>query len=190
MFPEVCREQLRDGATTLTPRRHKPKILITVTYYPPAVRSAYRGLSAGTNEAVLKSLQMLSSAADAVCDSDCVSNLIMRKQQWSLLPLNSALNLRIAGYAQGGIGFAGFPEFLGKNSTIRRRRKRLEEMNLHIRPFTSGVGANAVRMDLFGLLKKMIWLPIKQAGKAGVVDALQFMESYGLRYVGFFTYAF
>lgn len=156
--------------------------LLVAENYPAAVRNYGRSQLrvANSNVDTLKQLEMLSDASEAVCDADCVSQLVMREQQWKLLPLSAALNVRIATLSQGKIGFAGFPEWLGQNSSARRKKRLLDELSLHMKQFTGGLAGSSIRMDMVHTLKNEIIRPLNRAGKDGVHETLDFMDSYGL----------
>ena len=68
----------------------------------------------------VKQMAALSAAADAACDGDIVTEYVRGRQRWDLLTQQAMMNIRVAYKANGFIAHAGFPEWMGKNSTRRQ----------------------------------------------------------------------
>jgi len=149
--------------------------LLIQQHYPSAVQASTR--TGGKNHQ--EALQSLLDAAEAACDADIVQNYIRGKQRWDLLPVSAALNLRVTTIAGGSIGFAGFPEWLGKNSNRSKRNRMVNEMSIHMRQFCS-ISPKSLRLDLFDPLRDALLQPLLMKQKGGVPETLKLMDEYGL----------
>ena len=153
--------------------------LLIQQFYPSTIQSNAGKL--GTH----KTLENLSKAADAVCDADIATKYVRARQEWQLLPTTAALNLRVASFAPGFIPFAGFPEWLGKNSNINKRKRLCHELSMHMRQFAT-ISPHTLRLDYMTPLKQSLLKPLLEQGKAGVKRTLELMESYGISRDDFF----
>ena len=101
------------------------------------------------------------------------------KQDWSLLPnLGLTSSIAPALIIKGNTNFAKFPEFLGKNSSMRKAKRLIRELKI-----VMGNLAQASRLELqndyVDLILSMVYKSLK-AGKDGVPDAVDTMENLGL----------
>lgn len=78
-------------------------------------------------------MQILSRAADAVCDMDFVDKKIHADQEWKMLPCYGALTVRVASIAKGRTTITSFPEWFGKNSSAQARDRKLMELGGRMR---------------------------------------------------------
>ena len=101
------------------------------------------------------------------------------KQDWSLLPnLGLTSSIAPALIINGNTNFAKFPEFLGKNSSMRKAKRLIRELKI-----VMGNLAQASRLELqndyVDLILSMVYKSLK-TGKDGVPDAVDTMENLGL----------
>ena len=101
------------------------------------------------------------------------------KQDWSLLPnLGLTSSIAPALLIKGSTHYPRFPEFLGKNSSMRKAKRLIRELKIAM-----GNLAQASRLELqndyVDLILNMIYKSLK-AGKDGVPDAVDTMENLGL----------
>lgn len=130
----------------------------------------------------LAHMELLSSAADSISDSDIFENVIRSEQQWSLMPLHGILStVRPAFYMQGNLaGRQGFPAWLGKFSTTRKNYRLLEDIRNHMQSkvFAS---LSEVRLQYLDNLKKPLSVPLlKQDPASGVESVINCLDEYGL----------
>lgn len=57
---------------------------------------------------------------------------------WSLLPTQAAMNVRIGSIGGGSLGFPEFPKWLGNYSRENKRRRLLGELATHLNASISG----------------------------------------------------
>nr|ASF90187.1 hypothetical protein SPAR06058 [Bartheletia paradoxa] len=94
----------------------------------------------------LKTLELLTKAADAISDGDLVDAMIHGSQQhWSLMPLHAIHSCVRPAYSMHGMGggFQGpnatsFPLWLGMNSKHGKLQRALGEIQIRMRLKTSG----------------------------------------------------
>ena len=89
------------------------------------------------------------------------------------------LNVRVARISHGGIGFPGFPEWMGKNSARRKRDRLLSEIAIHMGQ-TTPVSRRGLRMDYLCTLKHALLQPLIRKGKDAILDTVDMLDAYGL----------
>lgn len=151
--------------------------LLIHDHYISAVRNAHR---AQTPEFELSSLEALSKASDTMSLGDVYSTQVMVNQNWSLLPTQAALNLGITKQAKGKIGFAGFPQWLGKFSSKRKKQRLLQELEHHLRQFIVGASSKNVIMEFLETLQLYVLKPLIKLGNDGVQLSLEHLNECGL----------
>lgn len=154
--------------------------LLIADHFPSAVRNFYKMKTVSSNQGALDTLEALSKAADAVAISDVYSREIMQKQRWSLLPVQASMNVSAAKYSKGKIGFAGFPQWLGKFSSQKKKKRLLQGLELHLRQFANGANTKTVRLDMLRVLKLLAVQPMLLKGKEGIEVALENMNECGI----------
>ncbi len=124
----------------------------------------------------LDNFERFDRVAASVCDLDQVSAKIHRDMDFSFLPLEAGMCIRSASMAKGRIGFPGFPEYLGKNSTNVKRNRLVKEIAARLR-----CTSTATRMEYMEPLRDLIIRPLKGAtGAQGVPGAVNLAIAYNL----------
>ncbi|XP_043220724.1 replication factor C subunit 1-like [Amphibalanus amphitrite] len=128
-----------------------------------------------------KQLDLLSQAADSICDGDLVDNCIRSGQNWSLLPTFAVYNTLIPGELLSGHlnGRVEFPQWLGKNSTRNKTVRQVQDVQAHMRLRISG-SRQDVLMDYCGPLRDLVTRPLVSGEQDGAAQAAQNMFSYDL----------
>ena len=128
----------------------------------------------------LGNLRRMADAASAVSDADLVMTKVRKQQRWDLLTKAAAMNVRVGSISCAPMsGYAGFPEWLGKNSTKSKHKRILRELTSHVGHRVSA-SSEAMRLDYFGFLRDHVMNPLVDRGKEGVPDAVTAMENYSL----------
>ena len=127
-------------------------------------------------------MELASSAADSISDSDLFESIIRREQQWSLMPLHGVLStIRPAFFIQGTFkSRQSFPAWLGKNSTTRKNHRLLEDVRNHMQSKVSA-SSSEVCLQYIPSLKRPLSQPLlKGKPEDGVAAVIECMDSYGL----------
>lgn len=118
-----------------------------------------------------KTMELLSSAADAISEGDLVDRMIFRNNNWSLMPTHAITSfVRPAFFAHGrawqgnaAFGAYGFPSYLGKNSTLGKNVRLLREMQAHMH-LNISADKNEVRQSYLPTLAKVLTQPLIAEG--------------------------
>jgi len=121
----------------------------------------------------------MSLAAEALSDCDLVDAMLRREQNWSLLPFQAAMTVRVGSHTRGGLGFPKFPEWLGKNSTSNKRRRLLGDLAMHLSSTVSG-GQEAIRLNYAPVLRRRLLTPLIEKGVDGVQETIDMLDEYGM----------
>lgn len=148
--------------------------LMIAENYPKAANSSKR-----PGDDPIDVLKRLSAAADSNCDADIVSQQIRGNQRWGLLPLSAALHMRTAYLSRGNIGFPGFPEWLGKNSSRGKKKRLLTETAMHMRQRTM-INSQTLRLDYLDTLRDHIVRPLRAGNVEDIDSSIETMVNYGL----------
>lgn len=132
----------------------------------------------GNKDEIMKKIAM---AADSLSLGDMVEKRIRSNMAWSLLPTQAVFSSVLPGeYMSGNFtGQINFPHWLGKNSTVSKRRRLAQEINDHTRLSTSG-SRMSVRLDYAPFLAQAIIQPLVDKGSDGVADSLAVIKEYRL----------
>ncbi|NP_001267861.1 replication factor C large subunit [Hydra vulgaris] len=106
-------------------------------------------------------LDLISETADSFSDSDLVDVLIRGEQSWSLLPLQGLFStvipcVKMAGYIGQRIEF---PRWLGKNSSMNKNHRILQELKMHM-SLSAHCLKSEVNTDYIPVLKKRLTDPL------------------------------
>eukprot|EP00616_Rhizochromulina_sp_CCMP1243_P009043 CAMPEP_0118991158 /NCGR_PEP_ID=MMETSP1173-20130426/51167_1 /TAXON_ID=1034831 /ORGANISM="Rhizochromulina marina cf, Strain CCMP1243" /LENGTH=421 /DNA_ID=CAMNT_0006942269 /DNA_START=28 /DNA_END=1293 /DNA_ORIENTATION=+ len=121
----------------------------------------------------------MSAASEALSDCDLIDSMLRRDQNWSLLPFQAVMTVRVGTHTRGGLGFPKFPEWLGKNSTGNKRRRLLGDLAMHLSSAVSG-GQEAVRLNYAPVLRRRLVSPLLQKGAEGVQETIAMLDEYGM----------
>lgn len=132
----------------------------------------------GNKDEIMKKIAM---AADSLSLGDMVEKRIRSNMAWSLLPTQAVFSSVLPGeYMSGNFtGQINFPHWLGKNSTVSKRRRLAQEINDHTRLSTSG-SRMSVRLDYAPFLAQAIIQPLVDKGSDGIADSLAVIKEYRL----------
>ncbi|KAH0742617.1 hypothetical protein KY290_030610, partial [Solanum tuberosum] len=151
----------------------------------------YKPSSAGKDDNDLKRMSLIAHAADSIANSDLINVQIRRYQQWQLSPAGclssciipaSLLHGQRQTLEQGERNFNRFGGWLGKNSTMGKNYRILEELHVHLLASReSYLGRANLRLDYFSLLGKKLTDPLKVLHKDEAVEnVVAFMDSYSI----------
>ena len=127
-------------------------------------------------------MKRLSQAADAVCDADVVARYVRADQRWDLLTSQAMMNIRVAHICDGGIGFPGFPEWLGKNSNATKRARLLGELSTHVRASRSGTSLDrqSLRLEYIPAMRSTLVVPLATRGAEAVDQVIEYLDDYSM----------
>lgn len=151
----------------------------------------YKPSSAGKDDSDLKRMSLIAHAADSIANSDLINVQIRRYQQWQLSPAGcissciipaSLLHGQRQTLEQGERNFNRFGGWLGKNSTMGKNYRILEDLHVHLlASCESYLGRANLRLDYFTLLAKKLTDPLKVLPKDEAVEnVVEFMDSYSI----------
>ncbi|CAK9184653.1 unnamed protein product [Ilex paraguariensis] len=173
----------------------------------------YRPSSAGKDDG-LKRMSLIARAAESIADGDIVNVQIRRYRQWQLSQTGSLASCIIPAallhgqretLEQGERNFNRFGGWLGKNSTMGKNYRLLEDLHVHLlASCESKLGRTTLRVDYLTLLLKHLTDPLRVMPKAAfsentslqcgsnhqdeaVEKVLEFMDSYTISQEDFDT---
>lgn len=151
----------------------------------------YSPSSGGKDESGIKRMNLIARAAESIADGDIVNVQIRKYRQWQLSQFGSLASCIIpAGLlhgkretlTQGERNFNRFSGWLGKNSTMGKNLRILDDMHVHLLASRgSSSGRSTMRVDLFTPLLNHLTLPLRNLSKdEGVQSVVEFMDAYSL----------
>ncbi|CAI9105835.1 OLC1v1004852C1 [Oldenlandia corymbosa var. corymbosa] len=158
----------------------------------------YRPSSVGKDDNGLKRMSSIARAAESIADGDIFNVQIRRYRQWQLSQ-SSVLSSCIIPAAllhgqretleQGERNFNRFGGWLGKNSTMGKNYRLLEDMHVHLLASRdSYLGRSNLRLDYFTPLVKHLTEPLRVLPKDEAVEkVVEFMDSYSISQEDFDT---
>lgn len=149
----------------------------------------YRPSSAGRDE--MKRLSLIARAAESISDGDIFNVQIRRNQRWQLSQSSSLASCIIPAalmhgqretLEQGERNFNRFGGWLGKNSTMGKNLRLLEDLHFHhLACRKSTLGRDTLRLDYFSLLLKQLTEPLRVLPKdEAVKKVVEFMNAYSI----------
>ncbi|KAF9317635.1 hypothetical protein BG003_000574 [Podila horticola] len=135
----------------------------------------------------LKSIELMSKAADSLSDADLVDTMIHGTQQhWSLMPLHAAFScVGPAFYVHGNARPTGygptyqFPGYLGKLSSANKYSRLMKEIQIRMRLKISA-DKNEVRQSYLPTLFPALTRPLLKEGVDGIPEVIELMDHYYL----------
>ncbi|CAI0447579.1 unnamed protein product [Linum tenue] len=151
----------------------------------------YRPSVAGKDENGIKRLNLIARAADSIADGDLVNVQIRRHRQWQLSQASSLASCIIPAALLHGqretleLGERNFNRFggwLGKNSTMGKNVRLLEDLHVHLLASgQSNMRRGALRLYYITLLLKQLTDPLRMLPKDEAVDkVVGFMNEYSI----------
>ncbi|KAF9421647.1 hypothetical protein BGZ94_008791 [Podila epigama] len=136
----------------------------------------------------LKTMELMSRAADSLSDSDLVDSMIHGTQQhWSLMPVHAAFScVGPSFYVHGNARPTGnygpllqFPSYLGKWSSANKYARLMKEVQIRMRLKISA-DKNEVRQSYLPALFPALTRPLLKDGADGIDEVIELMDKYYL----------
>ncbi|XP_052485721.1 replication factor C subunit 1 [Gossypium raimondii] len=158
----------------------------------------YRPSSIGKDDSGIKRMNSIARAAESIGDGDIINVQIRRYRQWQLSQ-TSALSSCIIPAAllhgqretleQGERNFNRFGGWLGKNSTMSKNYRLLEDLHVHfLASRESCSGRETLRLEYLTILLKRLTNPLRDMPKdEAVKQVLECMNAYSISQEDFDT---
>ncbi|GAB4840173.1 replication factor C subunit 1 [Ancistrocladus abbreviatus] len=154
--------------------------------------------SAGKDDNGMKRMNLIARAAESIADGDILNVQIRRYRQWQLSQSASVSSCIIPAalmhgrretLEQGERNFNRFGGWLGKNSTMGKNLRLLEDLHVHVLASSeSNFGRVALRLDYLNLLLRQLTEPLRLMPKElAVRKVVDFMERYSITQEDFDT---
>jgi len=130
-------------------------------------------------------LKNFADAAESMADADLMEARMRKSQDYGVLPAMGTLACTrpaiLTGPARGNLMSKRptFPNWLGKNSSRRKKTGLLTDVCTHMNRHVTGSNS-AVLQDYFPLLRKKMSDPILAKGVEGLMPVIEVMKAYGL----------
>jgi len=158
--------------------------LIVQQNYPKVTNSQYQRVK-GNDAAELAILERFQKAADSMSDYDLAESQIRGGDlNWSLLPTCATFTVKTGYHAGGDTGgfLGGFPEFtawMGKNSSMGKNYRLLNEVHHHMN-YKVSANSQELRRTYIPVLRERIFRLITKADSESNQKAIDLMDNYGL----------
>ncbi|XP_065847370.1 replication factor C subunit 1 [Euphorbia lathyris] len=151
----------------------------------------YRPSSIAKDDSGMKRMSMLARAAESIADGDIINVQIRRYQQWQLAPSSCVASSIIPAallhgsretLEQGERNFNRFGGWLGKNSTMSKNLRLLEDLHLHLLASRgSNLGRETLRLEYHTILLKQLTDPLRVLPKDEAIEkVVEFMNVYSI----------
>ncbi|KAI3764176.1 hypothetical protein L2E82_14179 [Cichorium intybus] len=151
----------------------------------------YRPSTAGKDDNGVKRLSLIARAADSIASGDIINVQIRRYQRWQLSQSSSLTSAIIPAallrgqretLEQGERNFNRFGGWLGKNSTMGKNYRLLEDAHVHLlASLQFNLGRSTLCLDYLSLLLKHMTDPLKTLPKDEAVEkVVEFMDAYSI----------
>ncbi|XP_024638026.1 replication factor C subunit 1 isoform X2 [Medicago truncatula] len=158
----------------------------------------YRPSSAGKDDNGLKRMNLIARAAESIATGDIVSVQIRRYRQWQLSQTSSVASCILPAsllhgsreiLEQGERNFNRFGGWLGKNSTMGKNMRLMDDLHVHILASReSSSGRDTIRLEYLTTLLKNLTEPLRVLPKAEAVEkVVEFMNTYSISQEDFDT---
>ncbi|CAN6440014.1 unnamed protein product [Victoria cruziana] len=158
----------------------------------------YRPSLGSKDDSGVQRMKFIARAAESIGDGDIINVQIRRYRQWQLSQSGSLASCIIpAGLLhgqreileQGERNFNRFGGWLGKNSTMGKNLRLLDDVHIHFMASrASDADRGTMRLDYFPLLLKRMTDPLRTMPKDAAVKAVvEFMDSYSISQEDFDT---
>ncbi|KAJ0642346.1 putative BRCT domain, AAA+ ATPase domain, ATPase, AAA-type, core, replication factor C subunit 1 [Helianthus annuus] len=151
----------------------------------------YRPSSVKKDENGVQRMNLIARAADSIANADIINVQIRRYQKWQLFP-SSTLQSSIIPAAllhgsretleQGERNFNRFGGWLGKNSTMGKNYRLLDDVHVHLlSSLQFNLGRRTLCLEYLSLLLKHMTDPLKTLTKDEAVEkVVEFMDEYSI----------
>ncbi len=120
----------------------------------------------------LEKLNKLALSSEILSDFDFIDSHSSKNngvKDWNILPINAGLIASVGNLANGPCGFPDFPQYLGKNSTKRKRDRYLNEMTKNrVLKSKNRNTEKEYRLDYIPLLQTKITQPLINTSKIDI----------------------
>ncbi|KAJ6739654.1 REPLICATION FACTOR C SUBUNIT 1 [Salix koriyanagi] len=151
----------------------------------------YRPASIGKDDNGMKRMHLIARAAESIADGDIINVQIRRYRQWQLSQAGSLSSCIIPAallhgsretLEQGERNFNRFGGWLGKNSTVGKNLRLLEDLHVHLLASReSNLGRDTLRLDYLTVLLKQLTDPLRMLPKDEAVEkVVEFMNVYSI----------
>ncbi|KAL2536029.1 Replication factor C subunit 1 [Forsythia ovata] len=158
----------------------------------------YRPSSAAKDDNGMKRMSLLARAAESIGDGDIINVQIRRYRQWQLSQIGSLASSIVPAallrgqretLEQGERNFNRFGGWLGKNSTLGKNYRLLEDLHVHLLASgESNLGRTTLRLDYLTLMLKQLTNPLRVLPKDEAVEkVVKFMDLYSISMEDFDT---
>ncbi|XP_059429692.1 replication factor C subunit 1 isoform X2 [Corylus avellana] len=158
----------------------------------------YRPSSVGKDDNGIKRMSLIARAAESIGDGDIFNVQIRRYRQWQLSQSSSLASCIIPAsllhgqretLEQGERNFNRFGGWLGKNSTMGKNMRLLEDLHVHLLASReSSSGRKTLRVEYLTLLLKRLTEPLRVLPKdEAVQNVVEFMNIYSISQEDFDT---
>ncbi|KAG0444177.1 hypothetical protein HPB47_014086 [Ixodes persulcatus] len=127
-------------------------------------------------------LRLLVEASESICQGDLIERQIRSCGSWSLLPMQAFFSSVIPGELMRGQlrEMVSFPAWFGKNSSLGKRQRLLQELYMHVHTRVSA-NRTQLHMDYLSPLLHSLTQPLISKGADGVPSTLRLMGHYFLQ---------
>jgi len=160
--------------------------LIVEQNYPKVIQAQYVNMKKHQDPvAEQELLERLHKAAESMSDYNIIENQIRGgESNWSLLPTAGMFTVKCGYHAGGETGGSlnSFPEFtawMGKNSTMGKNYRLLNELSHHMN-YRVSANAQELRQTYVPILRERILRLLKAADNVSIKEAISLMDDYGL----------
>ncbi|KAJ9189132.1 hypothetical protein P3X46_000462 [Hevea brasiliensis] len=151
----------------------------------------YRPSSIGKDESGMKRMSMIARAAESIADGDIINVQIRRYRQWQLSQTGSLASCIIPAallhgqretLEQGERNFNRFGGWLGKNSTMGKNLRLLEDLHVHLLASREFISCReTLRLEYLTILLKQLTDPLRLLPKDEAVEkVVEFMNFYSI----------
>ncbi|XWS08179.1 hypothetical protein CRYUN_Cryun41cG0057700 [Craigia yunnanensis] len=158
----------------------------------------YRPSSIGKDDSGMKRMNSIARAAESIGDGDIINVQIRRYRQWQLSQTGSLSSCIIPAallhgqretLEQGERNFNRFGGWLGKNSTMSKNYRLLEDFHVHVLASReSSSGRETLRLEYLTVLLKRLTNPLRDKPKdEAVKEVVQCMNAYSISQEDFDT---
>ncbi|XWS74662.1 hypothetical protein CRYUN_Cryun01aG0017200 [Craigia yunnanensis] len=158
----------------------------------------YRPSSIGKDDSGMKRMNSIARAAESIGDGDIINVQIRRYRQWQLSQTGSLSSCIIPAallhgqretLEQGERNYNRFGGWLGKNSTMSKNYRLLEDFHVHVLSSReSSSGRETLRLEYLTVLLKRLTSPLREKPKdEAVKEVVEFMNAYSISQEDFDT---
>uniref|UniRef100_A0A2P2LH61 Replication factor C subunit 1 n=1 Tax=Rhizophora mucronata TaxID=61149 RepID=A0A2P2LH61_RHIMU len=151
----------------------------------------YKPSSIGKDDNGVKRMSLIAHAAESISNGDIINVQIRRYRQWQLSQTGSLSSCIIPAallhgqreiLEQGERNFNRFGGWLGRNSTMGKNLRLLEDFHVHLLASReSNLGRETIRLDYLTLILKRLTDPLRVLPKDEAVEnVVGFMNSYSI----------